>query len=208
MKFKKGDTVEVIKQGLKTSGLTGTVESVRNLGSLITVEVYIPKWGTLSYNSKSLRLDGDNTNNTKTDEGENNMLMGSYQIYKIKFIEGTNTSKEYHYACYDDRICINDYVVVKSAHHGFGVAQVVDIIADCYVTQSMRDYCNEGREIIAAFGMGAYEERVEKRKLAKQLKSDMSKKMKEMQELAMFEMMAEKNPELKVMLEKYKELIG
>ena len=84
---------------------------------------------------------------------------------------------------------------------------MVDIIPDCDVTQSMRDYCNEGREVIAKFDMFAYEERVKKRKKAKQLKADMNKKMKEMQELAMFEMMAEKNPELKEMLDAYKELI-
>jgi hypothetical protein len=32
--------------------------------------------------------------------------------------------------------------------------------------------------------------------------------MKEMQELALYEMMAEKSPELKAMLEQYKDLVG
>ena len=207
MKFKIGDKVKVIRKGLKTSGLTGVVNNIEDRGYTIVVHVTIPVWGSMSYNPKSLRLD-NNTNNIETDEGENNMLMGNYTVCKVKFIEGNNTEREYHYALYDNDICINDYVVVKSAHHGFGIAQVVDIIADCYVTQSMRDYCNEGREIIAAFDMGDYEDRVNKRKIAKQLKADMNKKLKEVQELAMFEMMAEKNPELKVMLEQYKELIG
>ena len=76
------------------------------------------------------------------------------------------------------------------------------------VTQTMRDYCNEGREIVSKFDMCSYEERVAKRKQAKQLKADMNKKMKEMQELAMFEMMAKENPELKEMLDAYKELIS
>jgi hypothetical protein len=145
--------------------------------------------------------------NTYNKKGENNMLMGNYTVCKIKFIEGVNTNKEYHYALYDDNIYIDDYVVVKSANHGFGIARVVDIIPDGCVTQAMRDYCNEGREIVSRFDMCAYEDRVEKRKMAKQLKADMDKKMKEMQELAMFEMMAKENPELKEMLDKYKELI-
>jgi len=205
--FKKGDKVKVIKQGLKTTGLTGTVHDFYRSGRVITVAVEIPKWGTLTYNSKNLKLDDNNTNNIETNEGENNMLMGNYTVCKVKFIEGANVNKEYHYALYDDNICIDDYVVVKSAHHGFALARVADIIPNAYVTQTMRDYCNEGREIISKFDMWSYEERVEKRKQAKQLKADMDKKMKEMQELAMFEMMAEKNPELKEMLDKYKELI-
>ena len=207
MELKRGDKVRVVKQGLKTTGLIGIVKNFSYHLNEITVEVEVPDWGILSYNSKSLRLDGDNIDNIEANEGDNNMLMGKYTVCKVKFIEGINVNKEYHYALYDDNICIDDYVVVKSANHGFGIARVVDIIPDGYVTQTMRDYCNEGREVVAAFDMGAYEGRVNKRKMAKQLKADMNKKMKEMQELAMFEMMAEKNPELKEMLDKYKELI-
>ena len=136
------------------------------------------------------------------------MLMGKYNaVCTIKFIEGTNTNREYYYACYDDSISINDYVVVKSANHGMGIARVVDMLCNSDITQLMLDHCNAGREIISKFDMSAYEERVEKRKKAKQLKADMNKKMKEMQELAMFEMMAKENPELKEMLDAYKELI-
>jgi hypothetical protein len=161
----------------------------------------------LKFKPSSLKLlhSGENIHNQK---GEDNMLMGHYQVYKIKFIEGTNVNREYHYACYDDSICIDDYVVVKSANHGFGIARVVDMVVGDQVTQTMRDYCNEGREIVSRFDMCSYEERVAKRKQAKQLKADMNKKMKEMQELAMFEMMAKENPELKEMLDAYKELIS
>jgi hypothetical protein len=167
----------------------------------------------LTLNPLSLKLLISNPNNGTYEyknnniKGENNMLMGKFHVAKIRFIEETNTSREYHYALYDTNIVGGDYVVVKSANHGMGIAQVVDIIPECYVTQAMLDYCNEGREIISAFDMTAYEDRVEKRKKAKQLKADMNKKMKEMQELAMFEMMAKENPELKEMLDAYKELI-
>lgn len=202
MTFHKGDMVKVTKNGLWSTGRKGTV--VEATREKVDVMFGAGLYGKiLTLNPRSLCL----LNNIETEEGENNMLMGNYIVCKVKFLEGTNTNKEYHYALYDDNTCVNDYVVVKSANHGMGIARVVDIIPDGYVTQAMRDYCNEGREVIAKFDMDAYEQRVEKRKMAKQLKADMNKKMKEMQELAMFEMMAKENPELKEMLEKYKELI-
>lgn len=202
MNFQKGDRVKVVKQGLYSTDRTGTVIDV----SRYAVRVDVTSCGTFSFNPKSLQklLDENNTTNNK---GENNMFMGNYMVCQIKFVEGTNTNREYYYALYDSNIGTGDYVVVKSANHGFGIAVVTNVIADGYVTQSMRDYCNGGREVVAKFDMFSYEERVEKRKKAKQLKVDMDKKMKELQELAVFEMMAEKNPELKDMLDKYKELI-
>lgn len=213
MTFQKDDIVKVVKHGLWSTGRQGTVIKVqKNRVDVIFDSGFYGKILTFKPSSLRLAISASDSgiynyehNNIK---GENNMLMGNYTVCKVKFIEGTNANKEYHYALYDDNICIDDYVVVKSANHGMGIARVTDIVPDGNVTQAMRDYCNEGREVISKFDMGAYEQRVEKRKIAKQLKADMNKKMKEMQELAMFEMMAEKNPELKEMLDKYKELIG
>lgn len=198
MAFKKGDEVFIRKPGLYTTGKTGVVEGM--CGSLVSV--YIVGHGSLNYQPGSLKLNNNNDN-----EGEDNMLMGKYTVCKIKFMEGSNTSKEYDCALYDNNLGVGDYVVVKSANHGFGLAKITEIVSEDCVTQAMLDYCNAGREVVSGFDMSSYEARVEKRKIAKQLKADMNKKMKEMQELAMFEMMAEKNPELKEMLDKYKELI-
>lgn len=214
VKFQKGDKVKVVKSQLYTFGRQGVVLHV--FGTSISVE--IDGIGLYKYHPNSLQLidrtlpegvacstrfnDDDSDN-----KGENNMLMGNYRVCKVKFFEGTNVNKEYTYAFYDDSIMVDDKVVVKSANHGFGLATVTQIIDDNCVTQSMKDCCNEGREIVAKFDISAYNERIEKRKAAKQLKTEMNKKLKEVQELAMFEMMAEKNPELKEMLETYKELI-
>lgn len=200
-KFNPGDTVRVKSRDLKTYNRTGIVERVA--GQSVCVQIF-GRDTLLTYNYRSLALvDKYDIDNKKGEE----IMMGNYTVCTIKFIEGTNTGREYHYALYDDNICCGDYVVVKSANHGLGIAQVVEIIPDGCVTQAMLDYCNAGREVVAAFDMGEYNNRVEKRKKAKQLKAEMNKKMKEMQELAMFEMMAEKNPELAEMLAAYKELI-
>lgn len=213
MTFHEGDIVKVKKSGLWSTGKKGTVVKATSKRVDVSFESgFYSK--VLTLNPLSLELlflnpNGDIYENKNNNiKGEKNMLMGNYsKICTIKFIEGTNTNREYYYACYDDNIGLDDYVVVKSANHGFGLAKVVDVIGDADINQMMRDYCNEGREIISKFDMKTYEDRVEKRKKAKQLKADMNKKMKEMQELAMFEMMAKENPELKEMLDAYKELI-
>lgn len=203
MAFKAGDKIKVVNKSLKTYGCIGTV--VGDFTSGQTLQVCIGDT-VLTYKKRNIQKVTSDFE-LKNNEGDSNMLMGNYEIAKIKFIEGTNTNTEYHYALYDESFIIGDHVVVKSANHGLGLAVITDIIHDSCVTQAMRDYCNEGREIVSKFDISAYELRVEKRKAAKQLKADMNKKMKEMQELAMFEMMAKENPELKEMLDAYKELI-
>lgn len=208
MEFKRGDRVKVVNTNLKTYGLIGTVSFVSGFKNYPNVQVNFGSI-TLTYKKRNLKLvsDFEIEDNTKSNKGDDSMLMGNYRVCKIKFVEGTNSSREYYYALYNYCVCVDDYVVVKSANHGMGIARVTDIILEEHVTQEMRDYCNEGREVINMFDMSAYEERVENRKKAKQLKADMEKKVKAMQELALYEMMAEKNPELKEMLETYKELI-
>ena len=56
--------------------------------------------------------------------------------------------------------------------------------------------------------MEAFYERQEKRKALAQLKTDMDKKVKELQETAIYELLAEKDPALALMLEQYKQLTG
>ena len=205
MAFQEGDIVKVSKGGLWSTGREGTViKATEKRVDVAFGSGFYEKVLTLNPRSLRLLISSEN-NNTK---GENNMLMGNnYKVATVKFVEGNNTEREYHYALYDDDIYGGNHVVVKSANHGMGIAVVTYVFEDDEITQQMRDYCNEGREIVAKFDMGAYNHRVANRKKAKQLKAEMNKKMKEMQELAMFEMMAEKNPELKEMLDTYKELI-
>ena len=61
-------------------------------------------------------------------------------------------------------------------------------------------------EVIAYVDTSAYEERVAKRKEATELKKKMDQVIKQMDESNKYEMYAERNPELKDMLETYKKL--
>lgn len=131
------------------------------------------------------------------------IMFENFKVAGISFLEGTNTNAVYAYALYDDTITVGDIVVVQSGHHGLGIAKVVDIDASGENTKAVQ--C--GREIIAKVDFSAYEERKEKAKKMKNLKRQMDAKVQELQHQAIYELLAEKDPSLKAMLDEYKNLM-
>lgn len=137
-------------------------------------------------------------------ESEENIMLSqneNFLVAGVKFIEGTNKDKEYYYALFDE-YNVGDLVVVQTGHHGLALAEISSI--DC--TGKNRVKCS--REIVTRVDMDAYYERQEKRKALEQLKKDMDKKVKELQETAIYELLAEKDPSLASMLAEYKQLTG
>lgn len=195
-KFKIGDKVLVTSQ-CQTSGWVGVVEGMDYWHTYITVK--FDSGFKRTYNKNSLKL--YNEENNITNKGDNEMITGNYRVAMVKFVQGTNTTKEYAFASFEDYIKVDDYVLCDTAY-GYSVGKVVDIV-------NKDEY--EGdvtKEIICFVDFTDFEQRKKNREEAKKLKSEMDKKMKEMQELALYEMMAEKSPELKEMLEQYKGLVG
>ena len=202
--FQKGDIVRVTNRSLKTYGQIGKV--VFCGCSLTQVNIL---GNTLTFKHINLESANNNKNNIIEKKEEKQMMIGKYDVAKIRFLNGSNTHKTYYYALYDDTMCaIGDTVVVQTAHHGMSLALIDDIIARNEAEQYMLDSCNEGREIVCKIDMTVYNERIAKREQVAKLKAEMDKKVQEMQELTLFEMMATKNPELKEMLDVYKSLIN
>ena len=137
-------------------------------------------------------------------EGENVMakLTGYKQIAAIK--QGYST---YYYAIYDDgrKYYPGDSVIVSGA--ASGMVQKIEEIIDPEEAANRMGNKNITAEIVAYVDMSAYEERVEKRKEAAELKKKMDQVIKQMDESNKYEMYAERNPELKEMLEAYKKLV-
>lgn len=131
------------------------------------------------------------------------IMFENFKVAGISFLEGTNTNAVYAYALYDDTVSVGDIVVVQSGHHGLGIARVVDIDASGENIKAVQ--C--GREIIAKVDFSAYEERKEKAKKMKNLKRQMDAKVQELQHQAIYELLAEKDPSLKAMLDEYKNLM-
>lgn len=139
-------------------------------------------------------------------EGKNIMatkLTGYKQVAAIK--QGYST---YYYAIYDDgrKYCPGDSVIVSGA--ASGMVQKIEEIIDPEEAANRMGNKNITAEVIAYVDTSAYEERVAKRKAAEKLKKTMDKVIKEMDESSKYEMYAERNPELKEMLDTYKKLVG
>lgn len=124
------------------------------------------------------------------------------QVAAIKQNYGT-----YYYAIYDDgrKYCPGDKVIVSGAANG--IIQTIEKIIDPETAVNRMGNKNITAEVIAYVDTSAYEERVAKRKEAEELKKKMDQVIKQMEENNKYEMYAEKNPELKEMLNAYKELV-
>ena len=192
MAFKYNDRVRVKNSKLKTYNFVGVVSTAGYSGCYVRLEN-----GTcLYYKNQNIEL-------YKENQKENTMaITGDFKVAKIKFLEGSNTTTTYEYALFDD-YSVGTYVVVKSAHHGFGVAKIVEIISQEHATTKKFE-----REIVTSFDMETYETRKKNRAKIQELNNRMDKRFQELNKIALFEMMAEKDPELKNMLDEYKNLMG
>ena len=129
------------------------------------------------------------------------MLIGTYNVAMVKMLQGVNTTKEYAFALYDEKVNVDDLVLCDT-QYGYAVARVVNIMP-------LEEYegVNITKEVICKVDFDDFEKRKDAKRRAKKLKSSMDKIVKELQDIALVELMAEKSPELKSMLDKYKELM-
>ena len=127
-------------------------------------------------------------------------MLKNYRVAGIRFQDGYNTDKTYPYALYDENIAIGDLVVVMTGHHGMSIAEV------CSIGDFDKDAVSCDREIVCKVDMTAYQDRKARAKKLADLKKEMDAKVKALQEVALYELMAEKDPELKGMLEAFKAL--
>lgn len=132
---------------------------------------------------------------------ETSTMLKGFKVAGIRFLEGSNTDNIYAYALYDNEIKEDDIVVVQSGHHGLGIAKVACIDEDASPNEVQ---C--GREIIAKVDFTAFNERKEKAAKLAKIKKEMDKKVKELQSIALYEMLADKDPALREMLDEFKAL--
>lgn len=220
-KFNVGDKVMVVKTKRTSREYSNTVNRVgeiRDRACYMGMVRYSIKFdglinpycgnGLFIYTEKELTnvKTGDDTMDNKY------ILHGLKGVAQVKFIEGTNTERTYQYLYYDESINVGDAVVVKSAHHGFGVAVVDALITDHY---AMEDLATNGdtinREIVSKFDLAAYNDRKAERvrmsendAKRKKLMNAMDKRIAESRNMAYYEKMAESDDEIKALLEQLK----
>lgn len=112
---------------------------------------------------------------------------------------------DYHFAIYDDGYSYEpgNKVMVSGDDK---VKTINEIITPEEAAERFKK--NITAEVICPVDTSAYDERVNKRKAAEDLKKKMDDAIKKMDEEYKYEMYAEKNADLKAMLDQYRELVG
>jgi hypothetical protein len=140
-------------------------------------------------------------------ERKENIMLSQNEDFKVagvKFLSGSNQDKEYYYALFADNadVQVGDLVVVQTEHHGLALAQISSLDD----TDKNKVQCS--REIVSVVDTSAFEKRKAQREARAKLKKEMDKRVSELQETALYELLAEKDPALAAMLADYKKIVG
>lgn len=197
--MKVGDTVKVVKceqYNRKYEGLTG--EIIREYKGMFGVLIEGHKNHSSSYGCYWLRK--SQIILFEIEESEDEEMFGDYKTVQVSFLNDNEKEQVCmsKYAMYDN-FEVGDVVVVKTGHHGLAVAKIASI--DDTVSRVAN-----GREIVTKVDMGTYENRIASRKRVSELKTAMDVRINKLQRMAVLEMFSEKDPEMKVLLDEYKEL--
>ena len=199
-KFGVGDRVRIKNDYLVTYGKIGTVVGLNECVDSIKYNVVLDEKTTdFCYNETSLEL-LCRSGLIYGERNENNMntkVTGNYDIAAVKFLQGSNTTKGYSFALFDSTICEGDIVLCDTTY-GYQVAKVDRIFhKDDY------DGVDVTKEVICKLDFSDFEQRKERRRLKEELKKKMDEELKRTQELLLYQTIAEKNPEMKALLDEY-----
>ena len=180
----------------KYSGYHGFISRISGNRIGVTIDGEVNEksgYGVFWFDANELKLTKEKVQNQ-----EEYFMDKNYHPVIINFISGSNTDVPYTYAAYED-YAEGDYVVVHTGHHGMAIAKVKSMGAE-------DDKVEYGREIICKIDMTTYNDRKARAKRKAELKSKMEAKVKELQETAIFEMLAKEDAGLAEMLKEFKEL--
>lgn len=195
--FLIGDEVLISSKGSCT-GMTGKVTGKwEQIG-------YDNCWKVMVKNhSKNITIcvRGDNITKIDLSMEDNNVakLTGFSKVAVVK-----QGCKKYYFAIYDDGTdySLGDKVLVS----GNSQIQLIDDILS--VEEATIEFGgNITAEIICKIDTKAYDERLARRQQAEQIKKDMDRIIKKMEEVNKYEMYANQNPKLKEMLDAYRKLV-
>lgn len=139
------------------------------------------------------------------DEEENENMAALTGYAAVAVIEQGCYNKEYYYAIYADgyNYKVGDKVLVSNNNDIWTIKRLLT------VQQAAEEHkAAITAEVVTHVDDSAYLKRVEQRKEAAAIKKDMDKIIKQMDEQMKYDIYAEENPDLKKMLERYRELKG
>lgn len=204
--FKSGMRVQVIKQhkylNTKLIGKLGTVKS--GYGTEVTVMIdgirnSYSGSGHFYFKPSELEIVDECINNVEENTNMPN-ITNYLNAVKIQYIDNVAPSG-YIYANFEPDVKVGDLCVIKSAHHGLGLARVTEVI-------DRNDFEVSTREVVAKVDTRDYDERVANRARAAEIMDKMKERAKKLQDIALYQMLAKDDPEMMALLESYQALPG
>ena len=195
-----GAQVRVIRQSkYKTTRLLGEIGIVRSTypgSGSIPVE-FNGNYNTASsrgyyyFKRNELELVKD-----ENDMEENNMevITNYLNIARVQFLNDGSPSN-YKYVNFDPELQVGDTCIAKYNGGAYGVAKVVEILDDTDVKTD--------REIVTKVDMSAYNQRVANRTKAAELKAKMEERAKQLQDIALYQLLAKDDSAMMDLLKEY-----
>lgn len=154
--------------------------------------------GRFYFKPNELSLVNDNgTNDLEENIMEN--IINYLNTVKVKFIDDNRLSNS-KYANFDSTITTDDMVVVRIPYAGLELATVVEVI-------DSNDVDLAG-EVVAKVDTAAYDARVANRAKAAELKAKMKERAKQLQDIALYQMLAKDDPAMLELLSEYQAIPG
>lgn len=204
--FKNGDCVIVIDgSGYRRRQLAGkrgvVVEFLTYDGGKYAVKLdnetnALSHKGYFYFRPEQLAFTNENGNKM---EEENVMpnVVNYFNAVKVQFLDTTAPCRHV-YANFESNLKVGDLCVVKTAHHGLGLARVAEILeGNNYETT---------REIVTLVDTTVYDERVKFRAKRAELKRQMDERAKQLQDIALYQMLAKEDPDMAEMLTRYQNI--
>ena len=129
-------------------------------------------------------------------KGEHMKLDGNYKIAHVDFIDDLSATKVYQYALYEEHAKVGDLALVKAR----GAHKLVKIVE---ISDEPSDGVEITAEIICMVDTSEYGKRIERRRKREELKAQMKARAAQLQELALYEMMAKNDSNMAALMAEY-----
>ena len=197
--FGVGAKVRLIRQRkypeYKLLNLVGTVRTdTGNNVSVIFDDVTNTRSQYGCFYFKAVDLVEADADNNIMEENNMSKITNYFNSVRIQFIN-EKFPCEYVYANFEHDLKVGDLCIVKPAHHDFSLARITEIIP--------RNDIELTREIVAKVYTDCYDERVASRAKAAELKAKMQERARQLQDIALYQMLAKDDPEMQTLLEEY-----
>ena len=212
--FYKGDRVKVIKQSSYRNknliGLIGTVAydgTVNIAVKLDNIDNTRSQYSVFYIKPHELRLVAETAIKVNETMEENTMktITNYLNIATVRMLNSDNAT--YYYANYDPELAVGDICVTISARRfkydsvpktGFMTAEVIAID-----DASAHDVTGE---VVSRVDISEYNDRVQSRIKAAELKEKMEARAKQLQDIALYQMLAKDDPDMAALLAEYQGL--